>query len=140
MERRTVFQLGVSALALAGVAACSSPSTASPGGGTTTAGGATSAGSAGIKIPLSDIPVGGGVIRAADKVVVTQATAGQYKAFSAVCQHQGCIVGSIEGKNIICPCHGSTYSIVDGSVVKGPTTKPLIPKTATMEGTDLVVS
>ena len=140
MERRTVFQLGVSALALAGVAACSSPSTASPGGGTTTAGGATSAGSAGIKIPLSDIPVGGGVIRAADKVVVTQATAGQYKAFSAVCQHMGCIVGSIEGKNIICPCHGSTYSIVDGSVVKGPTTKPLIPKTASTEGSDLVVS
>jgi Rieske Fe-S protein len=80
------------------------------------------------------------VIRAADKVVVTQATAGQYKAFSAVCQHQGCTVGSIEGKNIVCPCHGSAYSIVDGSVVKGPTTKPLIPKSSTTEGTDLVVS
>jgi Rieske Fe-S protein len=140
MERRTVFQLGISALALVGVAACSSPSTASAGGSTSAAGGATSAGSAGIKVPLSDIPVGSGVIRAADKVVVTQATAGQFKAFSAVCQHMGCIVGTIEGKNIICPCHGSTYSIVDGSVVKGPTTKPLIPKTASVSGTDLVVS
>ncbi len=132
MERRTVFQLGISALALAGVAACSSSATP--------AGGGTSAGSAGITIPLTDIPVGGGVIREADKVVVTQATAGQYKAFSAVCQHQGCLVGSIEGKNIVCPCHGSAYSIADGSVVKGPTTKPLIAKTASVSGTDLVVS
>ena len=134
MERRTVFQLGISALALGGVAACSSSS------GGNAAGGASSAANAAIKIPLSDIPVGGGVIRAADKVVVTQATAGQYKAFSAVCQHQGCLVGSIEGKNILCPCHGSAYSIVDGSVVNGPTTKPLIAKTATTQGTDLVVS
>jgi len=134
MERRTVFQLGISALALAGVAACSSPSTATPGGTTSTAG------NAGIRIPLSNIPVGGGLIDANDKVVVTQATAGQYKAFSAVCQHQGCTVGSIEDKNIVCPCHGSAYSIVDGSVVNGPTTKPLIAKTATTDGTDLVVT
>ena len=137
MERRAIFQLvGLSALAVTGVSACSTPTTASPGGST----GASSAGGAGIRVPLSDIPVGGGVIRAADKVVVTQATAGQYKAFSAVCQHQGCLVGSIEGKNIVCPCHGSTYSIVDGSVVTGPTTKPLIGKTATTQGTDLVVT
>ena len=140
MERRTVFQLlGLSALALGGVSACSSPAST----GSTTASSAGAAGSsakAALRVPLSDIPVGGGVIRAADKVVVTQATAGQYKAFSAVCQHQGCTVGSIEGKNIVCPCHGSAYSIVDGSVVKGPTTKPLIPKSATTEGSDLVVS
>ena len=140
MERRTVFQLGISALALAGVAACSSPSTATPGGGATAAGGATSAANAGIRIPLSNIPVGGGLIDANDKVVLTQATSGQYKAFSAVCQHQGCIVGTIEGKNIVCPCHGSAYSIVDGSVVNGPTTKPLIPKSASVDGTDLVIS
>ncbi len=139
MERRTVFQLlGLSALALGGVSACSS--TSSPTGGTTSAAAGTTAAKAALRIPLSDIPVGGGVIRAADKVVVTQATAGQYKAFSAVCQHQGCIVGSIEGKSIVCPCHGSAYSIVDGSVVNGPTTKPLIPKSSSTEGTDLVVS
>jgi len=139
MERRTVFQLlGLSTLALGGVAACSSSTT--PGGSASTGGVAATSAKAALRIPLSDIPVGGGVIRADDKVVVTQATAGQYKAFSAVCQHQGCIVGTIEGKNIICPCHGSTYSIVDGSVVKGPTTKPLIPKSASTDGSDLVVS
>ncbi len=136
MERRAIFQLvGLSALAVAGVSACSSPTTATSGSA-----GASSAGGTGVRVPLADIPVGGGVIRSMDKVVVTQATAGQYKGFSAVCQHQGCIVGSIEGKSIVCPCHGSEYSIADGSVLKGPTTKPLIAKTATTEGTDLVVT
>ena len=136
MERRTVFRLfGLSALAIGGVAACTTPTTEAA---STAAG--TQAGTAALRIPLSDIPVGGGVIRAASKVVVTQATAGTYKAFSAVCQHQGCIVDTIDGKKIVCPCHGSAYSIVDGSVVNGPTTKPLIPKTATIDGSDLVVT
>lgn len=142
MERRTVIQLlGISALAIAGASACSS-STASGGAGTSggSAAASGSAGGGGLKIPLTDIPVGGGVIRAAEKIVATQATAGQYKAFSAVCQHQGCTVGSIEGQTIVCPCHGSAYSIVDGSVVNGPTTKPLIAKSSSVQGSDLVVS
>ena len=133
MERRAVIQLmGVSALALGGLSSCSNPSP--------TTGGPTPTARAGLRIPMSSIPVGGGIIRAADKVVITQATAGQYRAFSAVCQHQGCIVDSIQGNNIICPCHGSRYSIVDGSVVNGPTTRPLIPaKSVIADGTDLVV-
>lgn len=136
MERRTVFRLfGLSALAIGGVAACSTPT---PEAASSAAG--TQASAAALRIPLSDIPVGGGVIRAAAKVVVTQATAGTYRAFSAVCQHQGCIVDTIDGKKIVCPCHGSAYSIVDGSVVNGPTTKPLIPMTATTDGSDLVIT
>src|SRR5690348_1123610 len=35
----------------------------------------------------SEIPVGGGAIYKAAKVVVTQPASGQYKAFSAVCTH-----------------------------------------------------
>lgn len=139
MERRTVIQLlGISALAIAGASACST--TASSGGAAPSRSTSASSGSAAVKIPLTDIPVGGGVIRDAEKIVATQATAGQYKAFSAVCQHQGCTVGSIEGQKIVCPCHGSAYSIVDGSVVNGPTTRPLIAKSSSVEGSDLVVS
>ncbi len=139
MERRTVFQLGVSALALGGVAACSTPMTGTHQGTGSTGDGASSS-SAVVRVPLSSIPVGGGLIDATDQVVVTQASAGQYRAFSAVCQHMGCVVGSIVGKKIVCPCHGSAYSIVDGAVLNGPSTKPLIPKTATTQGSDLVVS
>jgi nitrite reductase/ring-hydroxylating ferredoxin subunit len=44
----------------------------------------------------ADVPEGGGAIFADSKVVVTQVTAGDYRAFTAVCTHQGCIVSSVE--------------------------------------------
>jgi Rieske Fe-S protein len=75
--------------------------------------------------PAADIPVRGGKIFASEKVVVTQPSAGQYKGFSATCTHMGCTVGSVSGGLIRCPCHGSEYSITDGSVKGGPAPKPL---------------
>ena len=37
----------------------------------------------------SDIPVGGGAVFAEQDIVVTQPEAGQFRAFSATCTHQG---------------------------------------------------
>jgi Rieske Fe-S protein len=68
----------------------------------------------------SDIPVGGGAIYKAAKVVVTQPASGQYKAFSAVCTHVGCIVNKVTNGTIDCPCHGSEFKITNGAVVTGP--------------------
>ncbi|GAB2731262.1 Rieske (2Fe-2S) protein [Streptomyces bullii] len=73
----------------------------------------------------ADIPEGGGKVFADQKVVVTQPTAGEFKAFSATCTHQGCAVKSIANGVINCPCHNSNFSIADGSVKSGPATKPL---------------
>ncbi|MFF4349488.1 Rieske (2Fe-2S) protein [Streptomyces sp. NPDC001530] len=73
----------------------------------------------------SDIPVGGGMIYANAKVVVTQPTSGDFKGFSAVCTHQGCTVAKVENGEIVCPCHKSHFSIADGSVASGPAPKPL---------------
>ncbi|SEP87102.1 Ferredoxin subunit of nitrite reductase or a ring-hydroxylating dioxygenase [Streptomyces sp. yr375] len=73
----------------------------------------------------ADIPEGGGKVFDSEKVVVTQPTAGTYKAFSAVCTHQGCAVKSIADGVINCPCHNSNFSITDGSVKSGPAQKPL---------------
>ena len=70
--------------------------------------------------PTSDVPVGGGTIFADEKVVVTQPTEGDFKAFTAVCTHQGCLVGQVADGTIQCPCHGSQFSIEDGSNVQGP--------------------
>ncbi|MDT7717981.1 MAG: hypothetical protein QOH09_3973 [Pseudonocardiales bacterium] len=73
----------------------------------------------------SDIPVGGGTVFASQKVVVTQPTPGTFKAFSAVCTHQGCTVDKVAAGTIDCPCHGSRYAVADGSVVHGPAPRPL---------------
>ena len=68
----------------------------------------------------ADVPVGGGTIFTDQKVVVTQPTEGDFKAFTAVCTHQGCLVGQVADGTIQCPCHGSEFSIEDGSNVVGP--------------------
>ncbi len=46
-----------------------------------------------------------------------------YVVVSPICTHQGCTVG-IEGKYLVCPCHGSTYTR-EGTVVRGPAEKSL---------------
>jgi Rieske Fe-S protein len=94
-------------------ASASSPSAASGGS------------AAGALTATSAIPVGGGKIFAAQTTVVTQPTAGEFKVFSAVCTHMGCIVNQIADGRIDCPCHGSEYSITDGAVLAGPAPKPL---------------
>jgi Rieske Fe-S protein len=114
-------------------------------------GGATPAGSAGPATsaaagsapaanalgPTSKIPVGGGEIFPGPQVVVTQPTAGEFKAFSAVCTHMGCIVSQVSNGTIDCPCHGSQYSITTGAVVAGPAPRPLPAKLIKVSGGDV---
>lgn len=73
----------------------------------------------------ADIPVGGGKVYADENVVVTQPAEGAYKAFTAVCPHQGCSVDKVQNGLIRCPCHGSEFKIADGAVQKGPADKGL---------------
>jgi Rieske Fe-S protein len=73
----------------------------------------------------SEIPVGGGTIYKAAKVVVTQPARGQYKAFSAVCTHAGCTMSEVANGTIDCPCHGGQFKITNGAVVAGPPPSPL---------------
>lgn len=82
----------------------------------------------------ADVPVGGGTIVKDRKIVVTQPEAGEFKAFSAVCTHQQCLVGSVEDGLIVCPCHGSRFRVTDGSVERGPATRPLPPEEITVSG------
>ena len=71
-------------------------------------------------ISKATIPVGGGKIFADQKVVVTQPTSGEFKAFSAVCTHQSCVVADVSGGTINCACHGSKFDITTGAVKNGP--------------------
>ncbi|PWI19444.1 iron-sulfur protein [Streptomyces sp. Act143] len=82
----------------------------------------------------SDIPVGGGKIFEDEKVVVTQPEKGEFKAFTNICTHQQCPVASVSGGTINCNCHGSKFSIKDGSVVHPPAPRPLAEKKIAVEG------
>ena len=85
-------------------------------------------------ILTSDIAVGGGTVFANQDVVVTQPTAGTFKAFDATCTHQGCQVGDVSEGTIHCPCHNSRFSIEDGSPQSGPATRPLAEVAISVEG------
>jgi nitrite reductase/ring-hydroxylating ferredoxin subunit len=125
-------------LGLAVVAGAGLPVLSACGGGddaTTTGGSSDGPGSpsssvasseaAGPLVAASKVPVNGGVILDARKRVVTQPSEGTFKAFTAVCTHEACLVGSVKDGVISCPCHGSAYSAADGSVQNGPATAPL---------------
>jgi Rieske Fe-S protein len=86
----------------------------------------------------SDVPVGGGKILTDKKIVLTQPNSGAFHAFSAVCTHAGCTVGSVSGGTINCPCHGSRFNITSGAVVTGPASSPLPPVSIKVQGTSIV--
>lgn len=90
--------------------------------------------SAGALATTADVPVGGCFVVESAKVVLTQPTKGDFKAFSSTCTHQGCQVTSSSDGEIPCPCHGSTFSIEDGSVINGPATTGLAAVDITVDG------
>jgi len=85
----------------------------------------------------SQIPDGGGKIIDGKNIVITQPQSGSFRAFTAICTHQGCIVSSVSNGTINCPCHGSRFSIKDGSVVNGPAPSPLAAIAIKVEGTSI---
>ena len=93
-------------------------------GGGPSQGGSSQGGSAQVVAKTADVPVGGGEILASANLVITQPTQGEFKAFSATCTHQGCTLASVSGGTINCGCHGSRFSIKDGSNVAGPSGSP----------------
>jgi Rieske Fe-S protein len=86
------------------------------------------------------VPKGGGRIFAGEKVVVTQPSAGEFKCFTAVCTHRGCVVSSVEGGSINCDCHGSRFSITDGSVQNGPASSALSEVPISVDGDSISLS
>lgn len=130
--------LAAGAAGVTGLTACSASGSATGdagdgGGAQSTVGGKDLA-------RTTDIPVGGGKVFTAAGVVVTQPTAGQFKAFSDICTHMGAVIDRVADGVMQCPLHGSEFSVKDGSVVQGPATQPLPEKTVTVAGGDISVA
>ncbi|MGQ9350912.1 QcrA and Rieske domain-containing protein [Mycolicibacterium gilvum] len=129
IPRKTVLvgaSVGVAAIAVAACSRGSESPGSSPG---------SSAPSGEKLASTSDVPVGSGTI--VGEVVVTQPVAGEFKAFSAVCTHTGCLLNKVADGTIDCPCHGSRFSL-DGAVVNGPAEKPLQPVAVRVQGDSIV--
>lgn len=136
-RRRTV--LGVGVTGVAGLAAgCgggggSSEQTGTPSPAATTPTGTAASGGKQLA-KKTDVPVGGGKVFTDEKVVVVQPAAGEFKAYSAVCTHEGCLVDKVANGTIDCPCHGSEFHVSDGTVARGPAARPLPPQQITVAG------
>ncbi|AWW40747.1 hypothetical protein ADL00_31035 [Streptomyces sp. AS58] len=124
--RRTVMAAAGAAGLAAALAACGSEDSSDTGSGAV---------SGEVLGRTSDVPEGGGKVFG--DVVVTQPVAGEYKAFSSKCTHQGCAVKDVRDGVIICPCHDSRFSATDGSVKQGPATQPLDERRIAVEGDEI---
>ena len=99
-------------------------------GSTTTAHASAAPTPTGTKLAtLTQVPTGGGLILQDKKIVLTRDSGGTVHGFSAVCTHQGCIVGTVTSSQIICPCHGSHFNASTGAVEQGPA-QTALPKVA----------
>lgn len=139
-RRTVVAAVGAAGLAVA-LTACGSDDKSSGSSSSASSGGSGGgdngeAGNAGgtVLAKTADIPEGGGKVFADQGVVVTQPTAGTFKAFSSKCTHQGCAVKDISNGVITCPCHNSQFSATDGSVKKGPATQALAAADISVDG------
>jgi nitrite reductase/ring-hydroxylating ferredoxin subunit len=132
VSRRMVFQ-GLGALGVAvALAACA---------GSDDGGGSGQTLEAGTRLATTDeVPVGGGIVLGEQRVVVTQPTAGEFRAFTAVCTHQANIVTSVEDGTIQCRFHGSSFSAETGEVEGGPAPAPLAEVAIRVEGTRILAA
>ncbi|WP_432559239.1 Rieske (2Fe-2S) protein [Granulicoccus sp. GXG6511] len=117
-SRRQVLRGGAAVVAGVGAAATLSACAGGSAGGATAEGPRTLDNP--VTVPKTEVPVGSGVIKPDERLVVTQPAEGEFHAFSAVCPHQGCLVSLIRNDSIVCACHTSLFALTDGSRVSGP--------------------
>ncbi|WP_377642765.1 Rieske (2Fe-2S) protein [Oryzobacter terrae] len=141
-RRQSLVVAGAAVVGTAGLTACGAAEDAARGAASSaaSAAGSVASSAAGDLIKAAEIPVGGGKVFESTKVVVTQPTAGEYKAFSATCPHQGCSVGSVKDNVITCPCHGSQFDAATGEVKQGPATRGLEAKSVTVGADGITVT
>jgi Rieske Fe-S protein len=110
-----------------------------PGSPTPSGFGTAPAGATAVLAGAHDLPVGGGRVFPGHNVVVTRPAAEGFKAFDAICTHDGCTLTEVAEGTIRCPCHGSRFTITDGAVVTGPAKRALTPRGITVEGDSIIL-
>lgn len=141
LPSRRALLAGAGVTCAAMLAGCTTHDASNGGSAPATSGAASSSGSSAPVVTAlaatSQVPDGGGKIIDGKNIVITQPEPGSFKAFTAICTHEGCIVNIVSDGTIDCPCHGSKFSIKNGSVVHGPATRPLAAIAIKVEGTSI---
>lgn len=90
-----------------------------------------------VSVPLPS----GNAVRFYDRAIVVF-DRGHIAVFSSKCPHLGCRINSVEssaqGRELVCPCHGSRYSL-SGQLVHGPATRGLEPLAFNIDRADAVL-
>ena len=94
---------------------------------------------------VGEIPVGGSKIFTyptdVEPCILLRRSYSNYVAYSRLCTHQKCPIFDQPGEDLLnCPCHGGSFSIVDGSVLNGPPPKALPRVVLEQRGQDLVAT
>lgn len=81
-------------------------------------------------IELNQMPVGQAhnLIVGKEQLLLFRQDATTVHAYSAVCTHQGCLVGTgaeEPSSPFQCPCHASQFDRISGDVLSGPAIRPL---------------
>ena len=65
------------------------------------------------------------IVTSLPAVIVLRLSDTEFRAFTAVCTHSGCLVNNFTDSRINCVCHGSQFN-TSGQVVRGPATRQLV--------------
>jgi cytochrome b6-f complex iron-sulfur subunit len=86
------------------------------------------------------VNIGGARLLAVDgkALIVGRVSAAEVVALSSICTHAGCTV-RFSTTRLSCPCHGSLFGL-DGSVQRGPATRPLMSYPTTFDAASNVVT
>jgi nitrite reductase/ring-hydroxylating ferredoxin subunit len=73
-------------------------------------------------------------------IIITQPRKGVFKAFNGYCTHQQIPLTALNGTNLVCEQHGSTFNTTTGKVTNGPARTGLANYKTIVSGTTLKVS
>jgi Rieske Fe-S protein len=90
-----------------------------------------------------EMPVGGVKLfqypRAGEQCILIRTSEDAYVAYSQKCTHLSCAVFYSRAQDRMeCPCHQGYFSVKDGSVLQGPSTRPLPQVILERNGEDLI--
>jgi nitrite reductase/ring-hydroxylating ferredoxin subunit len=93
-------------------------------------------------ISTKEIPKGKmiGVERNGQAILIANVN-GAYYAMGDICTHMGCNIsgGILNGEKVQCPCHGSTFDVRTGAVLKGPADRPELSYKVKVNGTQISI-